>query len=264
VTETSGQYGLEPHGNAAPASWPSRHPWWTATIAAVLALALGLLGGYALFDDSSEVDDLEAENAELKQQASEAGSEVGRRAEELEAENDRLKSENQALEDQITSGLAALESTVSTVGDYSGRDASEVSSEAQAAGWAVTHFPLLDTGQPAGTVILQAPATGTPMVAGSSLVLYVAAELSDVGVDQAGDYVGQPVNDVATEAAQYGWVVTIRTRQDDSQEIGTILEQSPDSGTAMTQGSSLVLTVAIPTITTTSTTAPAATTTTGG
>jgi serine/threonine-protein kinase len=92
-----------------------------------------------------------------------------------------------------------------------------------------------ETTQPAGTVMQQDPTTGTRVDRGATVQLTVAKARPEVP-----DVTGATVEEATTTLEQAGFKVQTRER-DDPTQVGLVVDQNPDAGTARSSGATITI-----------------------
>ncbi len=146
-----------------------------------------------------------------------------------------------------------------------GVDRAKATNALEKAGFVVNAEPV-DSDEPAGRVITQNPSGGTTAKLGSTVRIEYS---SGIGTITLGDYVGQKLTYATRKLEKLGLSVTVISQDvTDSSQDGIVQNQAPGSGSRLSPGDRVTLTVgkytkpAPPPTTTTSTTSTSTSTTT--
>ena len=129
-----------------------------------------------------------------------------------------------------------------TVPDVTGQDISEASAALRDAGLRV-EIRFLPSSEPAGTVLAQSPGPGSE-VAESSVIRLDVAEARQEEVERVDvpDTVGSTVGDARARLLELGLRVRV-VRVVAAEPVGTVVRQSPQTGTSVREGTTVTLRV---------------------
>lgn len=122
--------------------------------------------------------------------------------------------------------------------DLIGKTLADARNSLLAAGLAVTQILPVDSNQSPGTVLQVTPTPGSPLPAGSGVVLQIASGSATVPLLTSVTEI-----EAQTILTQAGFLYKIIYAYDPTQSIGTVLAQAPASGASQPIGSSVTITI---------------------
>ncbi len=122
--------------------------------------------------------------------------------------------------------------------DLIGKTLADARNSLLAAGLSVTQILPVDSNQSPGTVLKVTPTPGSPLPAGSGVVLQIASGSATVPLLTSVTEI-----EAQTILTQAGFLYKIIYAYDPTQSIGTVLAQAPTSGASQPIGSSVTITI---------------------
>ncbi len=221
--------------------------YWALAIGVLLALALLGVGAWALLGGDSNtvtVPNVVGDKLSEAQQTLEDAKFVVN----VETQTSDVKKNTVLTQDPLADTEAEEGSTVTLVvsagpeqvevPDVVGLTQQAAIEQVQAADLRVETQPV-DSDQAAGTVISTDPAGGTLVDAGSTVVLSVST-----GEVELPNVVGDSEATATATLEAAGFNVTPVYEETDQERPGTVIDQSPDGGTLVRLGTTIVITVA--------------------
>jgi eukaryotic-like serine/threonine-protein kinase len=122
--------------------------------------------------------------------------------------------------------------------DLVGKSLTDARNLLLAAGLTVTQILPVDSNQNPGTILQVTPSPGSPLPAGSGVVLQIASGSATVP-----PLIGISEIEAQTVLTQAGFLYKIIYAFDGTQTLGNVLAQAPDAGASQSIGSSVTITV---------------------
>ena len=126
--------------------------------------------------------------------------------------------------------------------DVVGKQQTDGAGEVEASGLVADTFPGKST-QPAGTIVSESPAAGTPVKAGQTVRLNVSAGNGTQPAKTVPDVVGKKAAAARTALWTASFTVHTTYRSGSKAQVGTVLSQQPSGGASAPTYSQITLTV---------------------
>jgi PASTA domain-containing protein len=212
-------------------SWVLRHKVISAVLAVVIVAVIAGAAGSSGDSDNTAKDSEGSASAEASPSADEPASEE---PEPVEAETAAASETPTAEPAPVPTSTEPARSVMPQVAGLTRQDAEQALA---AAGLGVREVREIPSAQPVGTVLRQAKAAGASVLAGSAVVLVVAASYPSVP-----SVVGRLKEGAVSRLKAAGFKVTVTIETRTSGKDGVVLRQSPE-GTALAKPGSTITVV---------------------